>query len=403
MIRSLSIPDTNITKDDYLCDMKRIVPLLIAMCLASSALLTSCQKKDMYDTGKPFNRVTVIFFEGCSGSSATLDLSYNIRALASSPLPIKGSQKAVLYIDHSKPVPYLIRLYSDLYGNTLRDTLLTYPEKARTLDKETVRDIFGYISENFPSDHYGALISSHGSGWLPVGYYENPKTRSFGPGQGREERVEISIQDFAQAVSVHLDYLVFDACLMGGVETAYEMKDICDNVIFSCTEVPADGFDYSGLTESLLKNAPYALGKVCEDFFNMYEGSSLYGGVTVSGVDCRKIGRLADICRDLFSKYKSGLYSVDPDNVQCYGQGTHTWYYDLEDILVNCGISAEEREDLASALEECLFFRKAPDRFMSIDIKHFCGLSMYLPSAGNSFLDGYYKSLSWNTATQLVK
>ena len=37
------------------------------------------------------------------------------------------------------------------------------------------------------------------------------------------------------------------------------------------------------------------------------------------------------------------------------------------------------------------------------DINTFCGLSMYLPADGSAHLDNYYRTLSWNRATGLVK
>ena len=390
--------NTNITKDAYLWGMRRLSAIITALCLAAF-LFSSCQTKDMYDSGKPYSRVVVLFFEGYQ----TLDLTRNIRSLEKSPLPLKGSAKAVIYMDHTKFTPYLIHVYSDIYGNVLKDTLVSFPGGTRTFDKDCIREVFSYIAEHFPSDHYGAMFSSHGSGWLPTGYYDHPRTKSLGPGYTDSEgKVEMTIQDLAKAVSIHLDYIIFDACLMGGVETAYEMKDVCDNIIASCVEVPTDGFNYSSLIGSLLKDAPYGLDKVCQDYFDLYSESSLYGA-TISGINCRKLDPLVSVCSTLFDKYRAKLWQINPEKVQCYGQGGHNWFYDLEDILQQCGTDDVENKILSDALEECLFFRKASKRFMTIDINHFCGLSMYLPSAGNDFLDGYYKSLSWNTATQLVK
>lgn len=378
--------------------MRRLLPLLPALSLAA-LLSVSCQTKDMYDSGKPYSRVAVLFFEGYQ----TLDLSGNIRDLERSPLPLKGSSKAVVCLEHTKYTPYLIQVYSDVYGNVLRDTLMTFPAGSRTFNKDRVREVFDYVSEHFPSDHYGALMSSHGSGWLPAGYYDNPVTKSLGPCYTDDEgKVEMTVQDLSQAVSVHLDYLILDACLMGCVETAFEMKDVCDNVLASCVEVPLGGFNYANLIGSLLKDSPYGLDDVCKDYFDLYKESSLYGA-TISGIDCRRMDPLVGICRTLFDKYRGELGSLNPNDIQCYGQDGHNWFYDLEDILLHCGIDETERQQLSSALEECLFFREATTRFMSIDINHFCGLSMYLPSAGSAYLDGFYKSLSWNTATQLVK
>ena len=44
----------------------------------------------------------------------------------------------------------------------------------------------------------------------------------------------------------------------------------------------------------------------------------------------------------------------------------------------------------------------ATDTFINFDIRTHCGLSMYLPADGNSELDEFYKTLSWNKASGLV-
>ena len=83
--------------------------------------------------------------------------------------------------------------------------------------------------------------------------------------------------------------------------------------------------------------------------------------------------------------------------------GRH-FFYDLKDVLVKAGISAEEEARLDAALDAFIVYKAATPYFLSIPITHYSGLSMYLPSMGSDYLDNFYKSaVSWNDATLLVK
>ena len=95
---------------------------------------------------------------------------------------------------------------------------------------------------------------------------------------------------------------------------------------------------------------------------------------------------------------------MNGDNVQGYFRYDRHFFYDLKDILVKAGITAEETAQLQDALDQCVLYKAATDYFISIRIRYACGLSMYLPSKGSDFLDGFYKEhLDWNRATELVQ
>ena len=140
---------------------------------------------------------------------------------------------------------------------------------------------------------------------------------------------EMELEAFAEAVPMKLDYIIFDACLMGGVEVAYALKDKCHYVVFSQTEVLADGLcDYKTLTSRLLnKNIP-ALVELCEDSREHYasQQDEVRKSLTISLVDCSRMDALASACRTMFQKYRSGLLTVWPDDVQGYFRYRKHWF-----------------------------------------------------------------------------
>lgn len=337
--------------------------------------------------------------------------------------------------------PHLIRLYRDKNGTAVSDTLLTYPKGTISSSAEQLNTVLSYVRDNFTSRSYGMIFSSHATGYLPSGYYTNPTGYKFkkskmmrargvpapvpyiepdfdpshpmvksigqdqvGPSSSRVS-YEMELADFAEAIPMKLDYILFDACLMGGIEVAYELRGKCGQLGFSQAEVLAEGFDYKTLTQHLLqREEPYPMG-VCRDYFTQYDiQSGLYRSATISLVNCDKVDPVAEVCRDIFSAHRGELESIKYTDVQRFYRSSKHWFYDLESIVRVAGASEEEIARLQNALDQCILYKGHTPEFMnefSIDI--FSGFSMYLPSHGSIELNKFYQTLQWNIATGLVE
>ena len=338
--------------------------------------------------------------------------------------------------------PVLFRIYADQYGEVVRDTLEVYSPDTISSSAEQFHDVLSYVKETFPAKGYGLIFSSHATGYLPAGFYSKPDSYTFSGAAMRRQGLhghgipspvpyiepeqdpdlpavksigqdvvdklsyEMDIRDFAEAIPMKLDYILFDACLMGGIEVAYELADKCDLIGFSQAEVLAEGFNYTTLASHLLGNRPSSDPySVCEDYFTQYDiQSGVYRSATISMVDCNRLEPVAEICRTLFERYALQLQTMDPHNVQRFYRSSRHWFYDLQSILEKAGITDPEKEALLDALEGCILYKGATPSFMNeFHIDTFSGFSMYLPSHGHPELDKYYRTLRWNIATGLVK
>ncbi len=342
--------------------------------------------------------------------------------------------------DYSTPsTPYLIRLYTEENGTASADTLVTYEEGTISASASQLNKVLNHVKSVFPARSYGMIFSSHATGYLPAGYYTNPDSytfmksapmsygsprlpapvpyiepehdpslppvKSIGQDVMGRYSYEIDIRDFAEAIPMKLDYILFDACLMGGAEVAYELRGKCGKVGFSQAEVLAEGLDYKTLSKHLLQNETPSPEAVCLDYFTQYDiQSGVYRSATISLIDCDRMESLADVCRELFATHREGLANIIPGNVQRFYRQSKHWFYDLESILVQAGITDSELKSLHNALDECVLYKGHTPEFMSeFKISTFSGLSMYLPCNGGVELDSYYKTLKWNEATELVE
>ena len=392
-------------------------------------------------------RVFVLFSFGFNDISSFLN--GDIEELATGALPDYGfGEDVVLVLKHNtfkntrnysqRTSPVLIQLYKR-NENIIRDTLKVYADTTVAARANIVNEVLTYAKTKFPAQSYGMLMSSHGSGWAPKGYCSSPPDKSADNGNiwinslnayqddglpltksigahytNTSTTFEISIPDLADAIPIHLDYIIFDACLMGGIEVAYELKDKCDRICFSQAEIMADGMDYKNLLSSLFDYNEIDLLGVAESFYNQYKNKSgVNRSATISVVDCRKLEPLSQIVEKHSEAINILARSNAREQVQGYfrpatkrGFGI---FYDLQDIIVKSGASENEIDELVTALNNCVLCKYATEKFFAtyasheFDIKTHSGLSMYLYDSDREILNEYYKTLKWEQKVRLIE
>ncbi len=418
--------------------------LVFAACL----VLSSCSKYEYEKKDKVFDDALLLYSAGFNNLSSYLQ--EDIRELSDGYIPTKKDNKLLLVCSHfpqrlgdysKKMNPTLSRVYKNKHGEVIKEPLLVLDTLVPGIHPETVGKVCDFIKTNYKIKRYGLIFSSHATGYLPAGYFANPNkyevskvaqqsvrpmtgwmeyeapyedsdlplTKTLGQESGRFNGVttsyEMDIKDFAKALTIKFDYIMMDVCLMGGVEVAYEFKDICNVLCVSPTEVLADGLNYKTLGEHLLGHATPNFMAVSSDYIEHYKaknGDSQSATWTV--LDCSRLEPLAEICKTLFEKYRTNIKNINPNKVQpyFYNSSKH-WHYDLLSILMNSGATDEELAEVESALDNCTLFKDATDKFIGVPIKTYSGLSMMLPSNAGNYLKDYYKTLSWNKRTTLVK
>lgn len=431
----------------------------IYILLCTLFAFSSCSCKKMPQPLDPAKRKVFIYY-GAAYNNLASNIKSDIDDICRNVPAYTGDDRFKVLIfchstagdyDYSKPnSPVLMDVYRNEAGAVIRDTVKIFSPSTVSVNVNTIKTVLSYIKDTYPAGEYGLVFSSHATGWLPSMYtadyeddtwelsfdstrkkvqrnspvnagtsdrgrqlrmYPYALTRSVGsqfanvPSRGSVSQFEMDIKDFAAAIPMHLSYLLFDACLMGGVEVAYELRNVTDRIAFSPMEIMADGFIYERILNHLFASSGPDVQAVCEDVFEYYKTKSPWPYCTISFIDCTQLETLAGTCRNIFAKYRTELANVNPNKVQRYWQYGWHWFYDLEDILVNAGISTDDHNLLLQALGDCVVYEDATPKGVlnSFDIVTHCGLSMFLPCHSSKGLPEYYKGLQWNRATSLVE
>ena len=436
----------------------------IAGAVTTALIMTAasgCCKNNLDEPVNYMNRRVLLFYE-CAfndiGSYMTTNMEDPDKGLPAGYIPSKSGDVLLVYSRTSKgtydytPVKsYLRRIYKTRKGKMVSDTIKEFDEETIAASPATLKNVLTLVKDEFPAKGYGMVFSSHGSGWLPAGYYYSPskfeadhknelsapeesittqsieyprlpvpegdladtdpfygKMRSLGQDfiKGSYYGHEMTISEFADAIPYHLDYLLFDMCFTGGVEVAYGLKDKADYLGLSPAEVIGEGmFDYTKISAFLLGRETPDLEGLFQNAFELYDNQKgEYRSATVNLVRTDGLDNLASVCSRLFNEYADTLSNAPTNLIQGYFRDGRHYYYDLEDTFRKCTSSQEDLKSLSDAIDRCVVYRNATPTFLNrFDITDYSGFSTYLPCAGTPLLDLYYKKEPWNKATGLVK
>ena len=407
--------------------------LAIAAILPAMWAGTSCSK----DTPPSNDERSVMILYSAGFNNLSWNLDQDIKSLKEGFVPAKGTGKPVLLVvaksvvgrDYENPAPpHMIQVYKK-GKSVILDTVKTYSPTMVLANAESLRTVLTDIREMYPAKSYGMVFSSHSTGWLPYRYYEHAnefegtvddeliwnsvKPNTIGAEYGYDESghfsdkviEEMELEDFAAAFPYRMDYLAMDACLGACVEVAYALRAVTDYYLSSPAEIMSSGFDYEKIAQRLIKEKSPL--RVCDDYLTYYQTVASTKSATISLVDTRKLGKLAEVCRRLNSLYASEIAALDISYVQGFSSGKKQWYFDLEDIYRQAGVSQADFAALKDALAECILYEGHTPKYYSggsmHDIRTCCGLTMFLPQSGGDYLTDYYQTLSWNQATGLVQ
>ena len=300
-------------------------------------------------------------------------------------------------------------LYELRYDKTLGKAV---KEKVREIKLPTPYD-YSVLKYNIgaalafaPAEKYALVIGSHGLGWIPVENYpdnisrqlsqlgeksteiwkrnENAEmTRHFG--DNSDTRYDVS--ELARAVrenNIELEYILFDACFMGNVESAYDLRHITKHIVGSPCEVMGYGFPYARVMKHMLTNggASYNLDNLCNEYVDYYKSEATTASACVAVTHTAELDALAEAMKEVFKAEEKAGFSLDA--VQYYeGISPHV-FYDLEHIVELSCADADVAAKFKAQLGKTVTSRYHTDRFYSAygggssyyhDINYYSGIS----------------------------
>ncbi len=421
--------------------MKHLTSYFLILIAAISLCACSSDNSEGGDDGPTTYRRSVIIYVAAQNSlgaagAARLDSAevYNGAILNSN-----SKDNVFLFIDDAR-LPRLYRIYK--YKNrTICDKIKVWPEDVCSSDPATLCDIIKSVGQQYPSESYGLVLWSHGSGWLASDNVVNTlKSRPFsfgidvGPGGDMRNDKDadnlpapkMDIADMAQAIrqsGVTFDYIFFDACLMQNIEVAYELKDVTRYLVGSPISTSAYGGYYTNLIPRALMAYPANDQNVSliasQYYYDAVENPDLrkyYGetGCVISVIKTEQLPQLAQATGQLIAKYLAGKKSPSLINVQTYCSSQAYNSPDFCDMGSVMGqmVTSEEYAAWTALAKQVVINYKASNKFILsntafstrygyiTDRDHILGVSMYVPrnmfnSPQYSQFNQQFKKTAW--------
>ena len=305
--------------------MKRILSYILFI-----VILASCSNEiPEREYAQRSNRTILAYLIANNKSETDLDnyLKENITWMYTGLANMKDSCTLLIYYRPSQNdsffnEPTIMRYETDGYGNingrkavnngyNLNNILQeaeivrTYPDVNHTAtDPEIMQTVLNDMRILSTTTQFGIIFGSHASSWLPA---QQIQTFAFGDDNAQS----IDIPDMANAIKQafpygKIDFILFDACMMGTAEVCYELRNVTNYCIASVMETSVFGFPYHLFMSELYEENP-DFQKICDDFISFYREQRLWG--TCAAFDCSKMERFAlnvkqVLVRVLFSDVK---------------------------------------------------------------------------------------------------
>lgn len=365
--------------------------------------LTGCTGEEV--PMQPANRTMLVYM--IANNNLDMYGRNNIRNMAAvtTKSNLNGGTLLVYYAPKNYP-PKLVRIEATADNLGTQEAFDAYIDAhcikeypyQNGVDPTVMRSVIQDAVELSPADHYGMVLWSHGTAWIP-GNFTN-MLRSFGSDGGKQ----MEIDELAEGLPDHFfDFLLFDACYMASAECVYELKDKAEYIIGSGTETLGDGFPYKSIVPHFF--APnLSVEKIAEDFYTYYQNSSTpYASVSVTKTSELE-GLAASIRAILSTKTEAELYALSLDEMQVLERLLYNphFLYDLDDFIKQLA-TADQYNRFKEALEKaivCKYFTK--EGYFAVGgvapIDRFSGLSVYVPQQKLPKINEWYKRLKWYQA-----
>ena len=321
----------------------------------------------------------------------------------------------LVFVDAIGSKPYICRFYENEVGVAVCDTVYEFQRDFYSTDSAKFHDVVSWVLDYFPSENFGLVMWSYGTGWL----YDSKSSRSIGEDNGKDLNDVVGssrwmeVEELAAALKdlpVKTDFVFFDACFMQCIEVAYAMRESADWLVGSPAEIPAEGAPYDKIMPSLF-SIPFDANALIESYKGGYSDNK---GVVLSAVKCSAVESLAEVSAAFIPAYFSHSFQIDDSGVFSYLRGGRFTYQSaLPNYFdMNGQMKLRFPEDAyllwKEAFDAAVPYRIATNRWYSVykgyqyvDFSQFGGLSMYVPRNNTNYstLNENFKRTEWYQAT----
>lgn len=315
--------------------------------------------------------------------------------------------------------------YDSSIGKAVKEKIMELPLSIpynSTLFETNLREAISFA----PAEKYALIIGSHGLGWVPKNLsssssrtllrmgispetlWERNKNAEMTRHLGDSPTTRYDVVELASAIeanNIKFEYILFDACFMGNVESVYELRNATKYIIGSPCEIMGYGFPYAKVMPYMLMNngTEYDLDKICKEYVDYYKSEATTHSACVALTNTAELEALAAAMKEV---NKAGIKeNFSLKNVQYYeGQATHS-FYDLGDMVEQSCADSAAATAFKTQLDKTVTSRYHTDQFYSAygsGNKYYHDINYYSGITTSAMVEHYvvdWQKTAWYNAT----
>ena len=411
--------------------IKKLFTLFI--CSISLAMTFTGCSEEAFDTDSVNKQTILVFYPWTGSKSYTGLLGYlqnNIDSICDGIIDRKGlnNSRVLVFLSDKYNHSTLYDLQYNATTKSVDRVSLKEYEGASYASAEGIADILNEVKTKASALNYALIVGVHGCGWTYASdwsrypYYARPSvtrpsdnnfsgiqfgpdpnaplTRFFGSVSLAENAMDIStLAEGIRESGLKMQYILFDACYMSNIETAYELKDVTNYMIASGSEIMAAGLPYRSMWSYLNSPTPN-YSSIVSTSVNFYKNSSA-PFCNLAAIDCRQVEKLASVMKDINAENQLQA-SVNLDSIQHLDGFRPNLFYDLETYVDSLRPSGYLLDQFKSQLKLTIKASDHTDEAYtciyssdSFKIKNYCGITISDPSQHSVAIKGREKTGWW--------
>ncbi len=259
-----------------------------------------------------------------------------------------------------------------------KKTLKTYSSDKSSVSPERMSEVLSDVRILASADDYGLVLWSHGTGWGDEKNSRSASTRAWGvdDSYGSQWMKVSTLADVIENSNLNPSFIYFDACLMGTIEVAYEMRRCTPEIIASGTETRVYGMPYQlNVPVFFAKNRN--LEDAARNTFEDYQTGKYDNGATDCSISLIRTHGLEDLAAATRRIMETGAMPKSTYKPVKYGW-TSYGIYDMPDYIKALPVDTDMKTAWTKAFNRVVPYFAATAKYGSYDLTNFGGLGCYI-------------------------
>jgi hypothetical protein len=280
---------------------------------------------------------------------------------------------------------------------TIHSKLLQDMGELNMGDPNVLVNFVKFCADNYPAEHYALVVWNHGGGWKHRNKAQMKVFRGVSYDSTDNDHITMpemksAMNSVASYLGQKLDVLDYDACLMGMVEVAYQIKDTVGYLAGSEETEPGDGNPYDLILPTINANTTGAelATIIAKAYQQSYESG--YSSTTKAADDLSQMNNVGEAINAVATLMKDNMSTLKPSITSALNNAQKFYdkdYVDFVSLLsgINTSDSTLQSKINAaiSAVKKAVIYNGHTGSSMS----NAHGLSIYFPSSSYSYISRY--------------